>query len=189
MANLYGYRPARPEDCPIVPQLMVQALDDLARKYVNSKNLSDAIPVLEYFFVRKNNLYSFENTLVCEDQDGIAGSITGYDGAGYGELRKPFFEYLKLNHEFTMHIEDETSEGEFYLDTVSVLPSRHGQGIGTGLMNTGIDRARRLGHSKVGLLVHVGNPKARYLYERLGFQTAGQKTILGNLYDHMALLV
>jgi GNAT superfamily N-acetyltransferase len=53
------------------------------------------------------------------------------------------------------------------LDSVAVQPAAQGQGIGSTLIRTGLDRARAAGH---GALLETGNPRNVPLYERHGFR-------------------
>jgi ribosomal protein S18 acetylase RimI-like enzyme len=52
--------------------------------------------------------------------------------------------------------------------SIAVAPSARGLGIGTRLLTTLIDRARRGGYQALSLSVEVDNPAAR-LYERFSF--------------------
>lgn len=189
MTTPLKFRLARPEDKTIVSTLIVQALNDLAMKLINSKNADDLIPIIELFFIEKGNIYSFENTIVGEDENGIIGSITGYDGSKFKKLRKPFIDYMKSNHAFNSELASETAKGEFYIDTISVIPYRQGYGIGSLLINEMINYASKSGHKKVGLLVDKNNPKAKKLYLKLGFEPSGEKTLLGTKYEHLVFTV
>ena len=48
-----------------------------------------------------------------------------------------------------------------------------GQGLGTELMRIALDEARRLGYLQVELGVYADNPRARHVYEKLGFREMG----------------
>jgi hypothetical protein len=63
-------RPGKPQDKTFVARLMIQAMEDLASKFVNDKNPYAAIPAFEYFYEQPSTLYSYENTLVFEDSEG-----------------------------------------------------------------------------------------------------------------------
>lgn len=181
-------RPAKPGDAKVVAQLILQAMDRLACKLTGSENPKDALPLFEHFFTRENNQYSYQNTLVIESAKGVAGSVVGYNGADLDLLRKPIFEFIELRYglkDFTL--EAETSEGEFYLDTVSVKTEYMRQGFGTRLIQAACERAKTLGHQKVGLLVEYGNTEAGKLYKRLNFQYAGSRILAGSQYEHLVL--
>ncbi len=134
-----------------------------------------------------NTLYSYRNTIVAVDGDRICGAVNGYDGAFYEELKKPIIEDLSA---FTESPNDfstvkETEAGEFYLDSIGVDPQMRSRGIGSMLFEAAFDRARRLGFSKVGLIVDIDKPKAEALYLRLGFTVAGMKDFFGHQMKHM----
>jgi GNAT superfamily N-acetyltransferase len=57
------------------------------------------------------------------------------------------------------------------LEHLEVLGPFQGRGIGTALIRSGEEAARRLGHQRVALAVGVDNPDARRLYERLDMPT------------------
>ena len=56
---------------------------------------------------------------------------------------------------------------------LEVLGPVQRRGIGTALIRTGEDTARRLGHDRIALGVGLDNPGARRLYERLGYTDWG----------------
>lgn len=178
-------RQAKPTDNSQVAPLIVQAMEDLAMKFTKAEDLTFAIPVFEYFFQTEGNQYSYENTLVYEENGEIIGSITGYDGNKLDELRTPFLDYLLDKFEFAQIPEDETEAGEFYLDTVSVSHLHQGKGIGKKLIEAMIEHAHSKGFDKVGLLVDVQNPSAKKLYERIGFKVVKTKNLMGGQYEHL----
>lgn len=178
-------RPARKSDHKSVAPLIVQAMDDLAKKFTQADDLTLAIPVFEYFFQSEENQYSYDNTLVYEENGKIIGSITGYDGSKLDELRTPFLDHLLDNFGFEQIPENETEDGEFYLDTVSVSINHQGKGIGRKLIEAMIQHAKEKGFDKVGLLVNLENPSAKKLYERIGFKTMKTKKLMGGQYEHL----
>ncbi len=116
----------------------------------------------------------------------IVGVLIAYDGARLHQLRKPLEEMLeeyigKGAHKW----EDETSAGEFYLDSLAVEPECRGLNIGSKLIEATIKKAANLGHSKVGLLVDIENPLAEKLYTRLGFEFADYTPFMKHSYKHM----
>lgn len=183
--NKMQIRSAQKEDYKSVALLIIQAMDDLAMKFTKSSDTEEAIPVFEYFFQQEGNQYSFENTLVCEENGEIIGSITAYDGSKLNELRSPFLEYLLKEFGFEQILEDETESGEFYLDTISVSRIHQGKGIGRKLIEAMSQHAKEKGFDKVGLLVDKENPSAKKLYERIGFKTVKTKYLMGGIYEHL----
>jgi len=59
--------------------------------------------------------------------------------------------------------------------TIAVRPARWGQGIGSVLLGTIIDEARRRGCAEVFLEVRADNPRAHGLYRRRGFEDVGAR--------------
>jgi ribosomal protein S18 acetylase RimI-like enzyme len=179
-------RKAIKEDAKAIATLMVAAMEDLAKTFVGSAEIDDAVKLFEHFCGETQNQYSFENTLVYVVDDIIAGSITIYDGALIEELRCPFFEYIKANyHTNHFEMELESGAGELYIDTLSVNPNYQGKGIGQQLIMAAIDWGKTLGHQKIGLLVDQTNPNAKRLYERLGFIKENDKVLLGKPHEHL----
>lgn len=58
-----------------------------------------------------------------------------------------------------------------YLDDLFTSPDARGTGIGTELLKTAADRARRLGASTVRWITAEDNATARSLYDKMGSST------------------
>lgn len=56
---------------------------------------------------------------------------------------------------------------------VYVVPERRSQGVGTHLIRKALTHAGRQTSSDVTICVEIDNPRARALYERLGFSEPG----------------
>lgn len=136
---------------------------------------------------RPATIYSCENTWVAEVDGKIVGAMCGYDGADYQRLKQPLVDQLGPDSGFAQLCE--TEAGEFYLDSVGVLPEYRGRGIASRLFEAQILRAASLGHSRVGLIVDEDKPEAEALYERLGFRYVGDKDFFGHRMKHMVKLV
>lgn len=181
-------RPGKPDDYKEVAPLIVQAMEDLACTFANTNDPNLAFPLFEYFFQQPKNQYSFKHTLVYEEDGKIAGSVISYEGALLPQYRKPFLDYIAEKYNVKdLTIEDETMDGEIYLDTISVSPSFQGRGIGTKLLKAIIEKSRSEGHKKLGLLVDLENPNAKKLYEALGFKSVGKKQLGDGVYEHLQL--
>jgi GNAT superfamily N-acetyltransferase len=70
------------------------------------------------------------------------------------------------------------------LDHLEVLGPFWGRGIGTALIRAAEATARQLGYEQLALGVGLDNPKARRLYERLGYVDWGQGTVVGTWVEH-----
>ena len=83
---------------------------------------------------------------------------------------------------YRLYSEDEPGfgfvDGETPELTIGVVPSRRGKGIGSGLLDALLDRARKDGFPRISLSVEKTNP-AVHLYESRGFrQVAGDGDVL-----------
>jgi len=178
-------RPALPADAPVIAQLIILAMGDLAAKFVNGHNAEQALPLFERFAALTGNQYSFENTLIWEDETGVAGMISGYNGEDLNKLRRPFLEYIVIKYGVVHQIEDETQTGEYYIDCLAVFPGYRGKGIAKKLIKALCDKAASANFNNVGLLVVKSNPNAKKLYIELGFSTVDERTFVGDVYDHL----
>lgn len=183
-------RQARPEDAVEVAPLIVQAMESLASAFIGGGEIADAVPLFEYLFVQTENQYSHDNTLVLEENGEILGSITSYDGKHLIDYREKLVQYIEKKYGVSgLELENETQAGELYIDTLSVSPNAQGKGVGTALIKALIEKARKDGHSHVGLLVDLDNPNAKRLYERIGFVAAGEVILAKDVFEHMQVLL
>ncbi|MEO6149798.1 MAG: GNAT family N-acetyltransferase [Mucilaginibacter sp.] len=180
-------RQALPTDAPIIAQLIVAAMGELAAKFINGTDPAKALPLFEHFAAMTANQYSYDCTLVYEDETGVCGIISGYNGGDLDILRADFLKYIRTVYNNTYQPENETGPGEFYIDCLAVMPQHRGKGIGKQLISALIDKAKTLGQNTVGLLVNQGNPKAEKLYLELGFQKVGETVLLGTFNNHLQI--
>ncbi len=77
-------------------------------------------------------------------------------------------------------LERKAPPGVLQMDGICVAPGARGQGVGTGLLEALFGFAAEQGLKRITLDVIDSNPRARALYERLGFQPV-ETTHLGPL--------
>ena len=170
-------REAVAADAPLVGRVVLMAL-----------HYDDTHPLASIFAElasREVSQYSYRNALVAEVDGETVGAIIGYDGARLEELRKPLYELMIEKFGSVRPVEDETSAGEFYLDSLAVLPQWRGRGVGGALLSAARDRAFAAGHERVGLIVDCANPRAEALYNSLGFERVNATTFLEHDMWHM----
>lgn len=131
----------------------------------------------------EETIYSYENTIVTELDGKVVGAMCAYDGADYQRLKQPIVDVLGADSGFAQL--KETEAGEFYLDSVGVLPEYRGRGIASSLFEAQCKRAASLGHKVAGLIVDVDKPHAEALYTRLGFTYLDDKDFFGHTMKHM----
>lgn len=180
------FRKAKKEDSESIAGLLMLATGEVMYKFIGEKDYLKAISFLHFFVKQKDNQYSFQNCFVAEVKGEIVGAILGYDGAKLLKLRKPVLEYVNQTYSI-IQVEEETQEGEYYIDSFGVLPSQQGKGIGSKLLQYVIIEKANEGIGKIGLLVDKTNSKAKKLYLNLGFVPVGEKELVGLKLEHLQL--
>ena len=174
-------RPAIPTDAPAVAPLMFQAMEEIVYKMIGKDHKEEAITLLKNLFEQEDNQYSYKNAWVYEEEGAVIGSVIAYDGAHLHRLRAPVLALIRSSYGIDIVLEDETAEGELYIDTLSVLPTAQGKGIGSQL----VAYLKKVATQPIGLLVDVQNPEAERLYSRLGFEYVNEQTLAGGRYKHL----
>lgn len=177
-------------DAPIIAEAVMGAVgEDICIGLAGSK---ERLPLVTETFERlaadDHAQYSYRNALIARTEDGTAaGVIVAYDGARLHELRPRFIEVANEVLGMSMSDKDfvdETDSSEYYLDSLYVRPGYRGKGVATALIEAAVNLARNSGKPS-GLLVDPDNPKARELYERLGFVEAGRRPFARISMYHM----
>lgn len=176
-------RPATINDAITIAEVVAMAIgdDEILKNYCGE----DYLEVLEQIASSEKTQYSFQNSLIAEVDDEIVGAIVGYAGARLLELRSGTFDVIKSYTSIIPNMEPETSEGEFYLDSIAVFREFRGCGIGRNLIFALCKKALAEGHEKLGLLVDFDNPAAENLYTSIGFVRKNQTNFLGHKMWHM----
>lgn len=176
-------RQARKEEASLIAELFMLAwpVDEILESNgITYDQLHESITSVAS---SEETIYSYENTLVAEVDGNVVGAICAYDGADYQRLKQPVMDTLGPDSGFARL--KETEEGEFYLDSVGVLPEYRGRGIASRLFEAQCERAASLGHKVAGLIVDVDKPQAEALYARLGFAYLDDKDFFGHTMKHM----
>lgn len=172
-----------------------------------SLNIQDAIKAFGEVCARPDTLYSYTRTRVaCVDGKAV-GTLTAYSGDDYQPLRD--FTWGLLNTVFATaegissdedvasempDTEPECRPGEFYLDSMAILPefrrmtfeyAGSTDRIGHLLMFDGIEQGRQKGFPRISLIVDKAKPRLFTYYSALGFRPDGEILFFGHLYDRM----
>lgn len=73
-------------------------------------------------------------------------------------------------------------QADWIIETVAVIPSERGRGLGKTLVNAVLEQGRSLGYSQAGIMIINGNNVAQRTYEALGFQP--YQTFYAEYFDH-----
>ena len=182
-------RDARPSDAPF-----------LAKSIMAGMHLFDFetdIPEEEDIFLRlvesegrEEWLYSYKYTRVAEVDGQIAGALLSYPGDIYRDLRRKTFSELWPDLiRMEAESDQETDPGEYYLDSLAVLPEYRGKGIGRALIRDGIEKGLALGYKTISLVADSDMPHLVSLYESLGFRKQEIRHAFGVEFQRMVLTV
>ena len=161
----------REQSADIARLIMMAMTDDCCLYFCgDGYGLDDFREMMTMLVEREDSQYSYKNTLVAMDADNVVGMAVTYDGGRLHDLRRAFIEAAKdLLGKDHSNMDDETQEGELYLDSLAVLPEYRHQGIGKSLIETIKERAIQQGLPVVGLIVDKDNPAGEMLYLSTGF--------------------
>ena len=123
--------------------------------------------------------------LTARDTDGrllgLAGFKTAEGGLTGGGLREMADVYGWFGGTWRglvlSLLERKVQPGVFQMDGIFVDAGARGRGVGTALLGAVIDEARARGLDEVQLDVIDVNPRARALYERVGFRPIGEERL------------
>ena len=79
--------------------------------------------------------------------------------------------------------------GEYYLDSLAVLPAFRHQGIGKAMLEDGIRRGIEEGFTQIALVADSSMPHLVSLYESLGFTPAEHRHAFGTDFLRMLYTV
>lgn len=180
-------RKALTTDADAIADCMMLAMAHIVCQFVGEEHAHSAKSFLKHFILQKHNQYSYENCWVAEDEEGVVAAVNVYNGAMLYELRKPVAKYVREKYNIAFCPEDETSVGEYYVDTLGVKVNKQGEGIGSELLSFLIaEYVGRQGET-LGLLVEKGNERAKSLYLKLGFRVVGTQTLVGEEMEHLQI--
>lgn len=182
MSNII-IRSAKKEEAAHIAELFLLAwpVEDISDS--NQITYDQLQKIITRIAASRDTIYSYENTIVAEVDGKVVGAMCAYDGADYQRLKQPIVDTLGNDSGFANL--KETEAGEFYLDSVGVLPEYRGRGIASLLFEAQCQRASLLGHKVAGLIVDEDKPKAEALYARLGFRYIDDKDFFGHKMKHM----
>ena len=181
-------QPAIREQAESIAQLIITAMTDECCLFFVGENqtLDDFKQAMICLVNDEQSQYSYTNTLVALHNNDVVGICVSYDGKDLRFLRSKFIEIAKVqfNRDFA-DMNDETQEGELYVDSLAVKKSFREKGIAQKLLKATIEKARNLHINHVGLLVDCNNPLAEKLYSKVGFQYVNDSSWGGHSMKHL----
>lgn len=176
------FRDANINDCEFVARGICMAL----HRVPDDDMLKGVARICE----RDDVLYSYKHAVIALEDDVPVGICLCYDGGRYHELRLTTFPlFANMMHDDPDHeamdlenAEDEAVAGEYYVDSLAVMPEFRKRGYGALLMQAQLDKAKRLGFQKATLLVDPENEGAQHMYRKLGFQPDSEVYAFGQIF-------
>lgn len=172
------------EDAPIIARAVAMAIGEESVVEYCGENYLYALGEIAR---TEGTQYSYTNSLVAFVDGEPAGAIVGYDGALLYPLRRKTLSIVEKNNPSIPYLPDETSQGEFYLDSLGVLPQFRGCGVASALIRSICSVALDAGCGTVGLIVEKERTHVEKLYASLGFRRVGTKEFLGHPMWHMQM--
>ena len=135
---------------------------------------------------REDTLYSWRNATIAL-YDGVpAGLMVAYDGARYRQMRDITFPMIRMYVGDDYHqMDDEACPGEYYLDSLAVLPQYQHKGIASALIKEMFRQRDEAGIPVATIAVDPDNDTAYRLYARHGFCHDGQINVFGTTYHRL----
>ena len=135
---------------------------------------------------REDTLYSWRNATIALCDGVPAGLMVAYDGARYRQMRDITFPMIRMyvGDEY-YKMDDEAAPGEYYLDSLAVLPEYQRRGIASALIQDMFRQRDEAGIPLATIAVDPENDTAYRLYTRNGFRPEGHINVFGTNYDRL----
>lgn len=134
-------------------------------------------------------MYSWNKSIIAYVDGKPVGSIISYPGDDYESLRRYTWSKIwkDIDSETIRQTEVEAYPGEYYLDSMAILPEYRSCSIGKSLIAAAIEQGKSLGYNVFTLLVDYDKPRLKAYYESMGFKENGEMTFFGHRYKRMTL--
>ena len=185
MPVIFHIRDGRPSDAPFLAKCIMAGMHMYDFEEALNDDMSDILERLSICEERTDTLYTHARTRVAEFDGTPVAALLSYPGELYKSLKeKTFREFWPGFFAQFASDDPETGPGEYYLDSLAVLPAFRHQGIGRALMKDGI----WIGLSKA-LVADSEMPHLVSLYESLGFVPEEHRHAFGTDFQRMVFRV
>ncbi len=179
MSGQITLRKATADDAQFIAENVLRAL------HIEEANESH-IEHLAGICRRQDTLYSWRNATIALYDDVPAGLMVAYDGARYSQMRNITFPMIRMyvGDDYS-NMDDEARPGEYYLDSLAVLPQYRNKGIASELIKEMFRIRDESGNPLATIAVDPDNETAYRLYTRLGFRHDGQISVFGTTFHRL----
>lgn len=197
ISSMVELRTATAEDSEFIAKMILVALHIEIKG--NDKFLSHMKELVE----DEGTLYHWSRCIIAVStnpvnsnrESSLIGLCLAYDGVDYHARRLRSFSFVcsdgepVANGNSTALLEqpDESGVGEWYVDSLAVIPEYRGKGIGRLLVADAVERGKAKG-LKPTILVDPDNTPAVKLYESVGFVYKEQMFVFGQIYNKMIVI-
>lgn len=176
-------------DQSAILQLEQTIFDDMALPIYDELSVDDVQQAMALAVAKsEKSRYHFSRAVVAKSDDNeVLGVLFGFPDSEEEQVDHAFQSILadKFSYHRWMFEDAEAFSNEWYIDSIVVTSAARGQGIGTQLLKYIEAKAKRDGQKVLGLNVDNVNPRARKLYESLGFSAVGALTLENHHYTHL----
>lgn len=162
----------------------------LTAMWILGEEQEQLLPSCKSLAEMDDTLYSWRNACIAQCEGTDAAVLISYDGASYAAASAKTFAYIRDRggEDFT-GMTHEAVPGEWYIDTLAVMPEFRRKGLATQLLHHAISLGRQNPHTqKTTLYVDPGHPWVVDLYSSVGFQPEGEAFIFGQTFLKMSVL-
>ena len=128
MENDLLLRDATPMDAPFIARVVLAGIEKLE---IDAEVTDEYQPILTHLIDicrMDDTLYSYRHTRIVETGGQAVGALIGYDGGQYAAMRAKTFGLVLQTSGLDLNKNAmETKEGEFYLDSMAILPEFRGR--------------------------------------------------------------
>lgn len=168
-----------------ISTLIYSAILDIANTLTGEDEKEKILETLDYYIKMDVCRLSYNNIFTYNIENKIVGILLAYNSNDVEKLDRPMLTHLNKKGLTINSFEKECFKDEFYIDTVSVNIDFQGRGVAKELFSFATKKAKELGFKKLSLLVDFENPKAKALYEKLGFKDNEILKVSGSNFYHM----
>ena len=190
MPVIYHIRDGRPSDAPFLAKCIMAGMHMYDFEEALNDDMSVILERLSICEERTDTLYTHARTRVAEFDGTPVAALLSYPGELYKPLKEKTFRELWPGFFAQFASDDpETGPGEYYLDSLAVLPAFRHQGIGRALMKDGIWIGLSKGFNQIALVADSEMPHLVSLYESLGFVPEEHRHAFGTDFQRMVFRV
>ena len=168
---------ARPEDTDFIAWIVSQGM-----------HMDSVPPFLKRLGARDDTLYSWRNTRLRRCDGKLAGGLVSYDGATHEEGRRNTW-VMPDGRLLSSGDVSETAPGEYYLDSLAIVPEFRGYGLWRALFDDAVEMAKGKGFHRVTLICDESYPKLARLYASYGFVPENAFSYFDTLCRKMSLSI